>query len=320
MSDLILTTAIFYHIPDIKEKKKLCADCDPDDVCIHIDEYNDKNDDEGGGQNEAKNLDCKLSYKMRSLESIQYQAALAATGAWMGTSTQKLYEELGWESLHYRRWFRRATQLFKILNGLTPQYLLDPIPMPRPHLFGRYPTNDLYEFSWRNHRFLRSFYPDSVLIWNNLGPEIRKIETLSEFKQKLLKIIRPEQKSTFNVHDPEHLKYIYQLRVGLSPLHSHKHRHNFKDTPTDACRCGTGIETSEHFLLTCPLFTSPRNEMLATVNPVLLCKIRNVPQLENQAMAKILLYGSENLNPNDNKLILEAVIKYIQHTERFKQV
>ena len=88
-----------YHIPDIKEKKKLCADCDSDDVCIHLDEYNDKNDDEGDGQNEAKNLDCKLSYKIRTLESIQYQAALAATGAWMGTSTQKLYVGL-WNVWH----------------------------------------------------------------------------------------------------------------------------------------------------------------------------------------------------------------------------
>ena len=171
-----------YHIPYIKEKKRSCADCDADDICIHIDEDNGQTDEDGDGHNVAKNLDCKLGYKMRTLESIQYQAALAATGAWKGTSTQKLYEELGWESLHDRRWFRRATQLYKILNGLTPKYLLDPIPKPRRHLFGRYPTNDLYEFSWRNHRFLRSFYPDSVRIWNNLGPEIRKTETLFNFK------------------------------------------------------------------------------------------------------------------------------------------
>ena len=153
--------------------------------------------------------------------------------------------------------------------------------MPRRHLFGRYPRNDLYEFSWRTQRFLRSFYPDSVITWNNLGPEIRKIETLSRFKQELLNIIKPEQKSIFNVHDPDNLKYIYQLRVGLSPLNSHKNNHKFKDAPTDSCHCGSGIETSEHFLLKCPFFTGHRNDLFATINPVLTPKIRSLPLIEN---------------------------------------
>ena len=66
------------------------------------------------------------------------------------------------------------------MNGLTPQYLLDPIPVPRRHLFGRHATNDLYEFTSRNLRFPYSLYPDSVLSWNNkLGPEVRQIDTLS---------------------------------------------------------------------------------------------------------------------------------------------
>ena len=68
-------------------------------------------------------------------------------------------------------------------------YLLDPIAVPRRHPFGRYATNDLYEFSWRNFRFFRSFYPDSVITWNGLGPKIRKIGT-SGFRGELLKSYR----------------------------------------------------------------------------------------------------------------------------------
>ena len=41
----------------------------------------------------------RLSYWMNRIESLQYQAALAVTGAWQGTNTDKIYEELGWESL-----------------------------------------------------------------------------------------------------------------------------------------------------------------------------------------------------------------------------
>ena len=40
-----------------------------------------------------------LTNSMEKLESVQYSAALAITGAWKGTSRQKIYDELGWESL-----------------------------------------------------------------------------------------------------------------------------------------------------------------------------------------------------------------------------
>ena len=41
------------------------------------------------------------------LESIQYNAALAITGAIRGNSGEKLYQELDFESLQQRRWYRK---------------------------------------------------------------------------------------------------------------------------------------------------------------------------------------------------------------------
>ncbi len=64
---------------------------------------------------------------------------------------------------------------------------------------------------------------DSTISWNNLGLEIRKFETLSDFKKEINKIIKPNQAhSIFKILDPENLKYIYQPRVGLSQLKSYK--------------------------------------------------------------------------------------------------
>ena len=40
----------------------------------------------------------------QKLDSIQYNAALATTGAIRGTSKEKLYDELGLETLEKRRW------------------------------------------------------------------------------------------------------------------------------------------------------------------------------------------------------------------------
>ena len=40
--------------------------------------------------------------------------------------------------------------------------------------------------------------------------------------------MRPMYKSVFNIHDIKGLKYLFQLRMNLSPLRSHKKHHNFE--------------------------------------------------------------------------------------------
>ena len=64
-----------------------------------------------------------LNALMEKTERIQYQAALAITGAWQGSCRSILYEELGWESLSDRRWCRRILQIHKIMSDKTPSYL-----------------------------------------------------------------------------------------------------------------------------------------------------------------------------------------------------
>ena len=76
----------------------------------------------------------RLSFWMEQIEKVQYQAALAITGTWQGTNTDKIYEQLGWESLSKRRWFRRLVQFYKIKNNLTPDYLRHPIPPSREYV------------------------------------------------------------------------------------------------------------------------------------------------------------------------------------------
>ena len=65
----------------------------------------------------------KLTNQMEKLE-----AELAVACAWKGTSREKIYEELGWESLDLRRWSRRLVLFYEIINHLTPDYIRSPIP------------------------------------------------------------------------------------------------------------------------------------------------------------------------------------------------
>ena len=83
---------------------------------------------------------------MEMIEKIQYQAALAVTGTWQGTSRVKIYEELGWESLSDRRISRRVLQMHKIIDEKTPKYLRDCLPPNRnivlnlPYVFQEFKT------------------------------------------------------------------------------------------------------------------------------------------------------------------------------------
>ena len=47
------------------------------------------------------------------LESVQYNDALAITGAIRGSTREKFYQELGLESLKSRRWYQKLCLLFK---------------------------------------------------------------------------------------------------------------------------------------------------------------------------------------------------------------
>ena len=62
------------------------------------------------------------------LESVQYKAALAITGAIKGIFRNKIYEELGIESPKARRWYRRLSCMSKIMTEEAPNYLINLIP------------------------------------------------------------------------------------------------------------------------------------------------------------------------------------------------
>ena len=67
----------------------------------------------------------------QKLEQTQYSAALAVSGAWRGTHRQRLYDELGWETLYSRRWYRRLCHFFNLKNNQSPEYLFNQIPDER---------------------------------------------------------------------------------------------------------------------------------------------------------------------------------------------
>ena len=262
----------------------------------------------------SKKCDFTNSYTlnnyMEKLESVQYSAARAITGAWKGTSRKKLLEELGWETLDLRRWSRRLVLFYKIVNNITPAYTRDPIPHLHelPYSFrARAAIGQIYA---RTDKYKSTFYPHCLAEWENIDPETRNAPSLGVFKAKLNKIIRPTPKQVFGIHDPKGLATLTQLRVGLSALNFHKFRHNFNDTLNPMCPINDGVEDTEHFLLHCHSYHLQRNSLLSHVQATLLsCGLSN---LSNEDLVSIILYGDERLPLKSNKAIIKATLEFIE--------
>ena len=63
-----------------------------------------------------------------SIDKIQNETARIVTGMTKLVPINSLYEETGWETLKNRRKNHKLTVFFKMINGLSPQYLSDLVP------------------------------------------------------------------------------------------------------------------------------------------------------------------------------------------------
>ena len=110
---------------------------------------------------------------------------------------------------------------------MTPHYLKVNIPPTRAPLHGCNNLNRYHNVFCNTARYMNSFFPDAVKIWNDIGEEFHACNSIEIFKNNINKLIRPPSKSIYSVHNPKGLKYIFQLRIGLSSLKSHKKNHKF---------------------------------------------------------------------------------------------
>ena len=168
----------------------------------------------------------------------------------------------------------------------------------------------------RTNRFIDSFFPNSIKLWNNIYSDFNELPTLQSLKKHLLCLLRPTRKSTFGIHDPIGLRLLFQLRLGLSPLRSHKKNHNFSDTPSDLCPCGLESETTNHFFNVCPLFVNARIPLEISIRAIFERNNVNSPIV----LTDNYLYGHHSLNNSENCKILLATITYLKETNRFSNL
>ena len=238
------------------------------------------------------------------LEKVPYRACLAITGAIQGISRTKLYDELGLHSLIKRRWCNNLIFFYKIVNGLLPGYLYSCLDFPsqKNYSLRSVSVSVIKPSLSRTKSFKNTFFPYCINEWNNLTAEIRNSKSVSAFK----KLIKCKKKKT------HYSQSMICLRLQFSHLNEHKFRHGFGDTINAMCAYGGEVETTEHFLLRCHLYSPQRLEVfenLEKVDPSFL-------NLNVKDKVSFLLYGSQSaFSKSSNHEILKFVINYIKETK-----
>ena len=249
---------------------------------------------------------------MQLIERVQYKAALLVSGCWQGTSRERLYDELGWESLIDRRWARRLITLYKIKNKLAPSYLFDHIPKQKEINYTLRDKTMRKPFC-RTERFSNSFFPYSISNWNTLDDSIKLLPSLASFKKHLNTFIRPKGNSCYDIRDNFGIKILTKIRVEFSDLREHRYNHNFNcENPT--CSCELEDESSVHYFLCCPRYVKQRKHLLSKISDIMGSDVAILPQ---DHLTHILMYGSNVFNAVTNKLIIEQTLIFIKKSGRF---
>ena len=250
---------------------------------------------------------------LKQVENIQYRAAKIVTGAWQGSSQEKLYQILGWESLHNRRILRKLSILHETLTNKYPVYLFDTLKALQYAVNSRLSNQLLLKnVLCKRATFPKTFLPSTIKDWNKLDLDVKSSKTKPIFKRKLLNKIRPKKSSFFGLFNNNKIRYLTMLRVGLSPLNAHKKAHNFLNI-TEFCSICECAETTEHYLLSCISFRLSRATMIDAISKIM---NKNILTLPKSRVVSTLLYGSDDMTYNQNTLILKEVVKYITQSKR----
>ena len=157
-----------------------------------------------------------------------------------------------------------------------------------------------------NFFFQNSYFPAAIKEWN-------KSDSISIFKKHILSFMRPLTNKVSNSHNPQGLKLLTRLRLGLSHLRYHKFMHNFLNTINPLCSCDSDIEITLDILLYCPNFMECRNTLLSKISEI----NSELIARNDLALTETLLFGDNSFSQYDNSRILDATIAFIVTSKRF---
>ena len=167
----------------------------------------------------------------------------------------------------------------------------------------------------RKDYFKNSFMPCTVREWNKLRTEIPNLNAYQQSRKSFWSSVKPNCSTLFSFHHPVCVKLFVRLRLGFSHLCEHKFRHNFHDTLNPLCSSSLEPKKTSYYLLCCYNFSSTRSALMNDLNLI----DPSISQLNETALANILLYGDSKKSISQNSKILQSTIKCIIATKQFDE-
>ena len=222
--------------------------------------------------------------------------------------SNKIYKELGLESLKFRRHFRIICTFFKIKQSELPSYLYNLIPKSN-HSYNTRQLDKVESFYCRTDIFKNSFFPSVIDEWNKLKPDIRIVDSFSKFKKLIINLDngRPLFNPIYNTFNLIGLKYLPCLLLELSHLSEHKFKHNFQDCINALCACSLGPESNSYFFLRCHNYFTLHAEIMNDLKII----DENILRFPENSLVQLLLFGDPKYNLIHNCQITNASISFM---------
>ena len=154
-----------------------------------------------------------MTPSIKKMESVQYNFALNMTGSIRGISVEKIYQELGLESLPKRRWYRKLSHFFRLFKGQFREYLFKILTSVSKGYITR-TNNNIPHFSAKCNTYRNSSFSSTVIEWNNLDLKIRNSDTFCALEKSIFKFIRPCSNFIICCHSLKGIKLITRLTLG----------------------------------------------------------------------------------------------------------
>ena len=249
------------------------------------------------------------------LAQVQYRAARLCTGALYLTSKIKLEHDLSWESIPSRVDFLSLSIFHKIAHHLTRPLIKKCMPVLNCTVHNTRNPSHFKPFQHKSQYFLKTFFPYTTKIYNNLLPHLRNNHDMVDFKLQLKEKYQGKKVKIFCRGISKILNSLHtQLRLGRSFLAAHGF--SIGINTSDLCLCWRP-ETTKHYFLECFLFQEERKilfDKLVQILPKFL-------SLTKSCQLETILFGinikNEEPDPRNIPTVI-AVQKFILDTKRFK--
>ena len=96
------------------------------------------------------------------------------------TTEERLYEELGLESLQHCCWYRKLCYLYKIVVNKSANYLFKVAPVSNT-IYNTRNTNDIPLMNIKHNFFKNTFFLSTIIEWNKFDPAIRNSTSFNSF-------------------------------------------------------------------------------------------------------------------------------------------